>query len=814
MIKNYLKIALRNFIKERFYGLINVLGLSLGIACSLVIMLYVAHDLSYDNFHPDVDRTYRVNQTLIWSPAGGIMSSTTLPLAGLLTHEYPEIESALRINTPGSNVVSYEYDQFKHNYVEDNILAADSNFFEFFDFKLQEGDPYTALKGLNKVVISPETALKYFGDEPALGKTILFGSDRIPMEVTGVTEPQPTNVHFHFDFLLSMYSNPNIKRFEWSWIWTQVVTYVKLRPGTDPKILEKKLESIGERSVKPALASTLNMDYEELVGSKGGYNFYLQPVKDIYLKSSSIGNRIGPVGDMTYGYIFGAIAFMIIFLASINFVNLSTARATVRAKEIGVRKVMGSLKGQLLKQFLMESVIICSFATLIGFGFMELLKFVVEDNLGIEIHLSLWDNPVLLVSALFLPLVLGVLSGLYPAFYLSAIRTVRVLKGKTRSDRKSFMFRNTLVIAQFTISVTLISCTFIVYQQLSHFIDMDTGYDRENVMSIDWSHKLGPQLASFTEELRQQVNVKNVTVSMDAIGRSNYEDIFAHQPSAQEETIAMMKADDQFLETMGIELLVGRFFDKDRTADLHSTVINEATMKVFGWSEDNVLGQVITYPGDGNFEAKIIGVVKDFRFQSLRQPINPYIFYHLDAAVWGDHRVVLIKTTGQDVSKLLSTAEQLWKERVDGIPFQYSFADEEFTRQYQGEHQLGDLFALFSGFALLIAAMGLLGLSAYTISVRNKEIGIRKTLGASVSGIAIMLNRGYTKLIFISLIVSVPVATWAMENWLRQFDAAITIDWSIFLITGSVVILITWLTVGFQSIKAALLDPVKTLRDE
>ncbi|MEM8567996.1 MAG: ABC transporter permease [Bacteroidota bacterium] len=813
MVKNYLKIAFRNFVKERFYGLINVLGLSIGIASSLVIMLYVAHDLSYDDFHPDVDRTYRVNQTLIWAPGGGVMSSTTLPLAGLLTREYPEVESALRINTPGNFIVRYEDDASKKNYLENDVLAADSNFFEFFDFELKEGDPETALRGVNKVIISDKMAMKYFGDGPVLGKTLLFGDERNPMVVSGVTKAQPTNAHFDFDFLLSMYSNPNIKRFEWSWIWTQVVTYVKLRPDADPVTLEGKMKDIGERSVKPALASTLNMDYEELVGDKGGYNFYLQPVEDIYLKSARIGNRIGAVGDLTYGYIFSAIAFMIIFLASINFINLSTARATIRAKEIGVRKVMGSLKKQLLAQFLMESVIICSIATLVGFGLMELLRFVVQDNLGVEIHLSLWDNPILLSSALLLPLVLGVLSGLYPAFYLSSIKPASVLKGRSKSDRKSFLFRNTLVIAQFTISVTLVSCTFIVYQQLSHFIEMDTGYDRQNIMSINWAHKLGPRLESFAEELKQ-VGVENVTISMDLIGRGNYEDIFAHRPSAQEETVAMMKADDQFLETMGIELLLGRFFDKDRAADQSSVVINESTMKIFGWSEDNVLGQVITYPGDDNFEAEVIGVVKNFRFQSLREPINPYILYPLNAAVWGDKRVVLVKTTGKDLSGLLSQVEQLWKDRVDAIPFQYSFADEEFARQYEGEHQLGDLFALFSGFALLIAAMGLLGLSAYTISVRNKEIGIRKTLGATVTGIAIMLNRGYTKLIMISLVISIPIALWAMENWLTQFEARIPIDWTVFVVTGAIIISVTWLTVGFQSIKAALLDPVKTLRDE
>ena len=811
MIKNYFKIALRNFIKERFYGLINVLGLSIGIASSLVIMLYVVHELSYDDFHPDSDGLYRVNQTLIWAPQGGVMSSTSLPLARLLDEEFPEVESVLRINTPGGNIVRYEDDQFKLSYFEDDILAADSNFFEFFNFELKEGDAATALHGLNKVVISDAMAYKYFGDEPALGKTLLFGSGRIPMEITGITAAQPTNAHFDFDFLLSMYSNPNIKRFEWSWIWTQVVTYVKLSPEANPGELDRKLKGIGERNVKPSLASTLGMDYEELVGDKGGWNFYLQPVTDIHLKSANIGNRIGPVSDITYVYIFIAIAILIMVLAIINFVNLSTARATVRTKEIGVRKVMGSLRNQLFGQFLMESIVLCTAATLIGFGLMELLKLVVQDSLSIQIHLSLWDSPLVLMAALFLPLLLGVLSGLYPALHLSSIKPVRVLKGKSRSDRKSFLFRNALVIAQFTISVTLMSCTFIVYQQLSYFNTMDTGYDRKNVLTIDWAHKLGPQLESYAEELRQQTGIESVTISMDALGRGTYEDIFRHKPSGREETIAMMKADEQFLETMNIGLITGRFFEKDHPSDQKSVVINETTMKLLGWSEDNVLGQIISY---GNLDAEVIGVTKDFHFQSLRQPVNPFIFYRLDAELWGDSRVVTVKTSGKHTPELLASAETLWKTLAPGIPFEYGFADQEFAMQYEGEEQLGDLFAVFTSFALLIAAMGLLGLSAYTISVRNKEIGIRKTLGASVQGLTIMLNGSYTKLIFFSLVISVPLAWFVMQEWLSQFENKITIQWQPFVISGTIVIIITWLTVGYQSIKAALMDPVETLRDE
>ena len=414
MIKNYFKIALRNFIKERFYGFINVFGLSIGIAASLVVLLYVAHELSYDTSHPDSDRLFRVNQTLLFVPQGGVSDLTSLPLADLLREEFPEVESSLRIVVSANKIVRNADDQFQRSYFENDILTVDSNFFEFFDFRLEAGDAATALKGVNKVVISQEMAYKYFGDKPALGKTLLFGPNKEPMEITGITTAQPTNVHFDFDFLLSINSNPDTKRFERNWTWWNVVTYVKLLPGADPQLLDQKLEGIGERIVKPALVAQ-GQDYDDMVADKGGWNFYLQPAKDIYLKSSEIGNRIGPLGDIKLVYIFTAIAVLIVVLAAINFVNLSTARATVRAKEIGVRKVMGSLKKQILGQFLMESIILCSIATIMGLGLMEILKLVIHDLVGFPVHLSLWDDPLLLAMALPLPLIFGVLSGLYPA---------------------------------------------------------------------------------------------------------------------------------------------------------------------------------------------------------------------------------------------------------------------------------------------------------------------------------------------------------------------------------------------------------------
>ncbi|TRX57587.1 FtsX-like permease family protein [Fulvivirga sp. M361] len=813
MFRNIIKVTLRNFIKERFYAVINIAGLSLGIAASLLTLLYVLHETSYDTFHPDSDRLFRVNQTLIWSPDGGVMSSTALPLAQVLTDEIPEVESALRINTPGNQVVRFEEDRSLKSYIENDILAADSNFFDFFAFKLKEGDPSEALRGINKVVISNEMAQKYFGDKPALGKTLLFGQGRVPMEVTGVTEPQPTNAHFDFDFLMSIYSNPKIKQFEWSWIWTQVVTYVKLHDTADLPGLEEKFTAIGEKHVRPML-SRIGMHYEKLVGDKGGWNFYLQPVEDIHLYSDVIGNRIGAISDIDYVYIFTIIACLVIVLASINFMNLATARATLRAKETGIRKVMGSPKFQLLAQHLAESIFMCAIAMVIGLGLMELLRIIVQDHLGIIIHMSLWDTPGLLVFILLIPLLLGLFSGLYPAFYLSNVKPVTALKGKSGASRKSFLLRNVLVVAQFATSVALISGTMIVYQQLDYFSNVDVGYERGNIITIDWAHKLGPQLESFRDELKQYNTVQNASISMDAIGRGSYEDIFMDQSGQKEVTIAMMKADEDFLNTLSINLLTGRFFEKDRPSDEKAVVINETTMKLFGWDENDVLGQTIVYTGDENLNAEVIGVVEDFHFQSLRLPVNPYLFFSTEAPIWGDMRVVQVKTMGKDTQPLLAEIEKAWKRRADGFPFQYSFADEEFKYQYRTEQQLGGLFAVFAGFAIFIAAMGLLGLSSYTITVRTKEIGIRKVLGASVAKITLMLNGGFTRLILLSLLIGFPVAWWMMDQWLEQFAKKITIHWSVFIGSGLLALAISWITVAYQSIKAATMDPVDTLRDE
>lgn len=809
MLKNFIKIAIRNFKKERLYSLINIFTLALGIASSLLITMYVIHESSFDDFHPDAENTYRVNMTNIWYPEAGMMSSTILPLAEILSNNYPEITAATRINTPGNNQVIYDGGTNPISFYEDDILAADSNFFEFFGFKLKEGNPKTALKGINKVVISEETAQRYFGNEQALGKTLLFGQSKTAIQVSGVAKKQPSNSHFDFDFLISMYTNPNVKKFEWSWIWTQAVTYVKVDPAADLIKLDRDFEPLARNHATSAL-SRLGMDLDEFEAEKGKWKFSLQPIQDIHLNTAKSDNRLGTVSDKSYIYIFSTVALLVILLAIINFMNLSTARASARAKEIGIRKVMGSLKKQLVAQFLVESVMMAVLATLVSFGIMELLKIGIQNFVNIQFYVSPWSHNGMLILIVLLPIALGVTAGLYPAFYLTKFQAAKVLKGELKSGTKSIVLRNVLVFLQFTVSITLMASTVIVHNQLQFVNNTDLGFNHENVVVVDWADRLENDITSFQSEIAKRSDVTNVAISMDMIGRGAYEDVFSRPGLDGQITMAMLKIDEHFLPTMNIDVIEGRNFSEHTKSDVNSIIINRAAVETLELEEGQVLGSIVNY-FDLKFE--VVGVVDDFNYQSLRYEISPFIFTNLNSNTWGDSRVVAIKTNEKDPVQLIEGLEQEWKKRTDA-PFQYSFLDNEFETAYLSERRLGDLFAIFTVFAMIIACLGLFGLASYTVSQRNKEIGVRKVLGASVHRLVIMLNGDYSKIIILSILTAVPFSWWGMSKWLEQFAYKTTISWEVYLITGIGALAIAWVTVGYLSLKAAIVNPVDSLRDE
>ncbi len=813
MLQNYFKITLRTISRSKGYSFINIFGLSLGIACCLLTTNYVIFQFSYDDFHPNVDRTYRVDETLIWDPQGGVFGSTGLPLASLMTREYPEVEEATRINTPGNFVIRYT--DPKGNtaaFNEDYIFAADSNFFHFFGFKLKEGDARTALYGLDKVVISSEVAKKLFGDEPALGKMIQFGDNRKALEVTGVTEKQPENSHLKFKYLISMYTNPAIRQFEWSWIWTQVVTYVRLKPGADPQALQAKMTRIGEEVIKPSFVK-FGINYDDFMTGKGQWQFFMMPIRDIHLKSND--NRLGPVGDIRYPYAFGTIGVFVLVIAGINFVNLSTARATKRAREVGVKKALGALRSSLISQFQAESMFLALFSTLLAIPLVELLRIGIVSVLQSDMPFTLWDDPMFLIALPLIGLAIGLVAGIYPAFYLTSFLPVEVLKGKLSSRSGSSTLRSTLVVVQFTISIMLLIGTIVIERQMEHVRSADLGFNKDNTMVINYAEKLGPQLESFRNEVSTLPGVRSAAIAQDLPRGSTYQDVFSAKGTTIKLPVTAIKIDDHYFDAMGFKLVAGRTFDVEHnTADQTAFIANETVVKLFGWTPEEAIGKTIIYEGDEEREHEIIGVVKDFYFQSLRQAINPLFFNHVQSKIWGDMRVVAVKYNTEDLPELVRDIETKWNTHVQQTPMDVSFLEDDLANNYREDLRMGNIFGVFSGLSILIALIGLVGLVAYSAEVRKKEIGIRKVLGASRLGIVVMMNTHYVKLIAIGLLIAIPASWTLMDYWLQTFEYRLTMGPMIFVGAGLAVLITALLSVGYLSLRAASVNPASVLKEE
>ena len=814
MLRNYLKTAIRNILRERYYALIKIAGLALGLGTTLVIFLYVSHQLSYDKFQPNVDRTYCVLQTNIWDPKGGIFNSTGPAVAFGLLNEFPEIEETMRINTPASQVVRYtKPDGTVIAYNEESLFAADSNFFSFFDFKLKEGDPRTALVGIGKVVISDRAAQKLFGNESALGKIILVGDKKMSVEVTGVTVTQPKNTHFNFDYLFSMYTNESVKQFEWSWIWTQVVTYVKLRPDADVAALDQKIKTFADRGALPTF-QMLRMDYSAFAKERGGWHLYLQPLKDIHLQSYKTGNRLGQNGDIRYVYIFSAVGIFILLIAIINFVNLSTARAAKRAKEVGVKKSLGILRRSLIAQFQIEHILISFAAMLLGLGAMEILRLIIQPIAGIQIPLTGFTGNYTWILILLVPVVVGFLAGLYPSFYLTSFQPAQVLKGKISVSLKSGNFRNALVVFQFAISIILMVATLIVYQQLNYYQTKDIGMDTENLMIIRYADKLGPQLESFREEVSHYPGVVNASVSNDI--REGYEEIFMREGDDTKYSINMFKAGDEFFETSKMKILAGRSFEKDRPSDKDAVVLTETTCRMLGLSPDDAIGERMSYVGDDVGTMEIIGVVRDVQIQPLRNDTSPVIFVNLNSGLYRDDRIMLVRYQAQQLQPVLNKIESRWKQLAESIPLSYTFYDETLKKLYAVEERLGALFFVFTALSITIAVMGLVGLVSYSAEQRKKEIGIRKVFGASLTGIYVMMNKEYVRLMIIALLIATPAAWWLMDQWLGQIPDSnrIAISPLVFLYAFIVELVLALVCVGYLALRAASLNPTVALKEE
>jgi putative ABC transport system permease protein len=806
MFKSYFRIAIRNLWRNKVFSAINIFGLALGIATCLLIMLFVQHELSYDRYNVKADRIFRV--VFRGTMEGGEIKEANVmpPVAQTLKKDYPEVLEATRIRSYGTPRVSYGTKTFK----EDAIAFVDSNFFQVFTLPLVQGDARTALLQPNAVVISRSVAQKYFGTQDPIGKVLEFKDNHAALKVTGVIDKVPANSHFQFGLFASMSTLPEAR--DPSWMTSNFYTYLVLPEGYDYKKLEASLPRVVEKYMGPQLLKAMGVTLAQFNQKGNKIGLFLQPLTDIHLHSDLTGD-MQPYGDIRYIYIFGAVAIFMLLIACINFMNLSTAGASKRAREVGIRKVMGSVKGQLIRQFLLESLLLTALALvlalILAYWALPLFNDLAGQNLTLGLRSNPWVIPALIVFGLFT----GILAGSYPAFYLSSFNPITVLKGKFAAGRKSIGLRSGLVVFQFFISISLIVCTSVVYKQLSYIRHKDLGYDKDQVLVVQETYWLGNNQDVFRQQLLQDPRVVSVTASgYLPAGPSNGNNFMAYPDTQADQLIKALRyeVDNQYIPTLGMQVIAGRNFSNAFGTDSTGVIVNETAARAFGWGE-KALGRRMTHTENDGTKSTyhVIGIVKDFHFKSLHELITPLVM-----TMSTDHGTMIVKMKTSDIAGLLTTMKKKWTDLKAEAPFSYSFLDDRFEAIYSSEQNIGRILGIFAGLTILVACLGLFGLAIFTAEQRTKEIGIRKVLGASLTGIVSLLSRDFLKLVFIAFLIAAPVAWFVMNSWLQGFPYRIGIGAWLFVWAAFLALLITLITISFQAIKAAVANPVKALRSE
>ncbi|MEX1240511.1 MAG: ABC transporter permease [Cyclobacteriaceae bacterium] len=795
MLRNYFKIAFRNLLSKKFYSAINILGLSIGMTCCMLIFLYVNHELSYDKFHSKADRIYRL-VTDIKTPTETIkISITSAPMGAYLKKDFPEVEEVARMY---HRSVLLQRDE--HQYQEDQTLFADASFFDVFDFLVLRGNVRTALVDPFSVVITEDAAKKYFGEENPIGQSLRMEGS-FDLTVTAVVRNVPSNSQVEFDFLISMSTlleklDPDRKE---EWGNFGFYTFLLLPELTNPEALEDKFPAFMERHIS-------GMREDEMY-----YSLFLEPLRRVYLYTG----RGGPVtGSLSNIYFFSIIAAFILLIACINFMNLATARAAERAKEVGIRKVNGALKRQLTIQFLSESILLSLFAFVLASIFTELLLPAFNELSGKIIDESIFYEHNYLLLLFLLALGVGILAGIYPAFVLSGFQPVSVLKGRFSTSSRGLVLRKALVVVQFAISIMLIAGTVTVYTQLNYMRSQELGFTKEQMLVINFRRddKVMRQMEAIKNSLKSHPRVLSAAASSSTPGQSNsgaFTNIENPDGEMQASNIHLYSVDFDFLEQYQIEVVAGRSFSRDFPTDsTQAMIINEAAAASYGYaSPEEAVGKRFSQWGR---EGQIIGVIKDFHIRSLQQQIQPLTI----RIATNDFKLISLHIEAKDIPSTLAALERQWSALVPHRPFDYFFLDEAFDQQYRNETRFGKLFICFGGLAIFIACLGLLGLISYTVVQRMKEIGIRKVLGASESSIIRLLTKDFLKLVIIAFLIATPIAWYVLREWLADFAYRIEIGAGVFLLAGLGALLIALATVSWQSIRAALANPVDSLKDE
>jgi putative ABC transport system permease protein len=806
MLKNLLNYSLRSFKRQRSYIIINILGLSIGIACSLLIAIYVINEASYDRFNVKKDRIYRLVLNGKLSGQEFVGAYTCAPIGPTMLREYPEVEDYLRMTGRGPTVVEYGDQTF----TDDHVVEADSAFFNFFSIPLLKGDPKNVLNAPRRAVVSESTAKRIFGNENPIDKAIKIGDDTARFIISGIMADVPGNSHFEASILTSFMTNPRSQNP--IWLSNSFSTYLLLKPNTSYVTVDEKIPAMLEKYVGPEVQRFMGISIEDFIAQGNKYRFFLQNLKDIHL-DPSIQQEFKEASDPKYLWIFGSISILIILIAAINFMNLATAQATRRAKEVGIKKVAGSTRGMLISQFLSESFILSFISLVIALILIRITLPYFNNLLGVSLSLNLfsrWYNiPVLLLFTLLV----GFLAGSYPSMFLSSFNPTDVLKGGVKGSTHNGRIRRVLVVFQFAVSILLITGTLVMYRQIFFMLNKDVGFDKEQMLVINSAQALQTRVEAFKEEVRKVPGVINITSSTAVPGRNNNLNGYGIEGRKDESFLLQTSwVDYDYIDTYGMTLVKGRNFDKLFTSDKDACIINESAAKNFGITD--ITNTRFLLPQDsGNYRyLQVIGIVKNFNFESLRNPIQPYIFnYKGDNNYWG---YITVKLSTQNYKQTISEIEKRWKEFTSNDPLQYYFVDEDFEQMYIQEKQNAQLAVIFSILAVFIAALGLFGLTSFTVEQRTKEIGVRKAMGSSVARIYVVISREIILLVSISALIAWPLIYYIANRWLENFYFRINPGAFSFLAGLAIALSVATLTISYRILKAAGVNPAQSLKYE
>ncbi|HEY6955969.1 MAG TPA: ABC transporter permease [Flavisolibacter sp.] len=795
MIKNYLLLAIKHLRKQKVFSLINILGLTVGITCCLMIFLFILNELSYDTFHKNGKEIYRVMRTGNLNGEEREIPYLSPAYATALKNDYPDaIKEAVRV-MPDNDLISYK----NISYNEKKIYVTDSNFFQVFDFALIHGSAATVLKEPNSIVLTETTAKKYFADENPVGKVLQFNKNQ-QLKVTGVCKDVPVNSHLQFDMVISISTLRSVVPADW---YTQfpsnnLFTYVQLNPSVDPTQLKKRF---------PAFMDKYLGQYYAKNGFKMGLT--IKPLKDIYFASDGFDNV--KHGNKKMVYIFMSIAILILLIACINFINLATARATDRSKEVGLRKVLGAVRKQLVVQFIFESVLFALVASFFSVVLVQLLMPAYTNLLGYELP-SYWKNPLFYLFIVGVILIVGILAGSYPALMLSAFSPIESLKGKLRVGKSGAFFRKALVVFQFGISVLLIVSVIVILSQMRYIRTTDLGFNQEQQLIVKFDNTtISENRERFKNDLQSIPAVQSVSMMSGEPG--GFHDTYSFEAEGQQEEKPLFSTeftDLDFAKTLGLKIIAGRDLSKSFGTDsAQAVLINRTAANKLGYTPEQAIGKWIKNINRDSLRRTIVGVVEDYHYASLKDPIGPLVI-----SPGRDQRLALIKLKTANLKSTIAQIKTAYANAAPAYPFEYNFLDDKFNQLYKTEIKQGSVLSIFSLFAIFIACLGLFGLASYTAIKRTKEIGVRKVLGSSVENIVLLLSKDLLKPVLVGTIIALPVGYYAMNKWLEGFAYRISFSWWMFVLAAFAAVSIALLTVGFQAIKAAIANPIKSLRTE